>query len=335
MLIPPGEYFLSVFDEHGCQNSTSIKVVPAPEIEVSLDVGDLDICIGETVEIKLIIDLDKITDIKWHYVDTLGQKAEFGFDSANVYIGKSGTYFAHYKTKYGCEKYTNDIVLNVRLDSNSFDYVFSDKTREESYADTKYPKLVCRTLTIKNITQENQELANAYFKDNIEFTVPPGQFPIEFEPWGEADINVCFTAYDLDTRYDTLIIRDKCWNTAIPMKVESIGNHYTANGECDLRIDFTTKGIDQKFVAFFDRPYPNPGNKDLYVNSIGKFENIQKSKVSIVNTAGVLQKFDYEFVNTTDESAILKISHNLISGSYILYIKSGDKQFSYNFVVGN
>jgi hypothetical protein len=326
----PGEYILSVIDSNGCQNSTSVQVVRAPEVEVTLEVDDFDICVDQLVELRLIGDA---RNVRWRFLDTLGNEEDFGEDSSSVWIYKMGEYLAFYETEWGCEDQTDTLLLNVRLDSNTFDYKFSTESKEESYGDTHYPKLVCRTLTIENITQHEQELTKAYFKDNIEFTVPPGQFPIPFEPWGKADVKVCFTAYDLDIRRDTLIIEDKCWNHRIPMKVESLGNEYSATGECDLKLDFSTKGIDTKFVAFFDRPYPNPSNDDLFINSVGKIKDIKNAKISIVNTAGIKQKFDYEFISASDNSAVLKITHDLLSGNYILYIQSGDEHYTYNFVI--
>ncbi len=329
----PGEYILSVVDSNGCQNSKSVEVVKAPEVEVNIEFDKSVICIDELMEIRLTGDVHDAYNIRWNYLDSLGNNIEFGKDSTSVHITQMGSYFAFYETQWGCEEETDTLMLNVILDSNSYDYKFTTDSKEESYEDTHYPKLVCRTLTIENITQNNQELTNAYFQDNIEFTVPPGQFPILFEPWGKADVKVCFTAYGLDVRRDTLIIEDKCWNHRIPMRVESLGNDYSATGECDIKLDFSTKGIDTKYIAFFDTPYPNPTNDDLFINSIGKIEDIQNAKISILNSAGRQQKFEYELVQTTDKSAILKISHNLLSGNYILHIQSGDNHYTYNFVI--
>lgn len=326
-----GLYSVGVIDSNGCQSATSIEIVAAPEIDYSLITSKIpDICFEDSIDIELIGEYDSFI---WHRVDSSGTDIPLDSVSNPLLVGNYGYYYAEVENKYGCNILTDTVFLKVRLDSNSFRYRFETSSREEAFEDTKYPDLICRYLTIENITNETQVLTDAYFKENIEFTVPPNELPMAIGAGSTADIKVCFTGYDYGIRRDTLVLIDNCFNHYIPMKVESSGNEYTGNSKCDIELDFTGKGIDRSYVAFFDFPYPNPTATQFAINAIGTAEDIQNAKIRIFDTEGRQVDCKIRIEPSGGESATVTINHMLPSGVYLLVIDTGRKQYTYNIKV--
>jgi photosystem II stability/assembly factor-like uncharacterized protein len=323
-----GIYSVTIVDTNGCQTATSVEVFMAPKPEYDLQMDAFpDICIGDSIEIKLSGDF---TDFVWHYIDTLGTDTAFDSTNTTVKVTDLGWYYIEAENEFGCGDISDTLFLNVRIDSNSFTYKFEAPGREEPFEDTSYPKLACRYLTIENITELDQTLDDAFFLSNIEFSVPPNQLPLTIPAREKGELKVCFTAYALETRRDTFVILDNCFNHYIPMRAESLGNEYSGEGKCDIWLDFETNDIDRSFVAFFDKPYPNPSNTGFTVNAVGDIEAIENADIRIYDLEGKAVPFEYD-VKCGTSSGKITISHNLTPGSYLLVIKSGSEQYTYQF----
>jgi len=325
----PGVYTVLVEDIHGCQyaESAQVKSVGDPTATIEL-VGNNSICFKDSVVLKLHGDYKECL---W-YRDN--EKPEnYISDKNEIKASKQGYYFAVIKSIYGCKNASDTIFVEVRLDSNRFAYKFSTSDLIEKFSNSKYPELVCRDLTIYNVTNNFEELSTAYFKHNISFSVPPGQLPYTIEPYGKYNLQVCYTSYNMPFERDTLLIFDHCRNHYVPMVAEVTADGSTGQSNCNIYIETEPKDIDRSFVAYFDRPYPNPAFDDVYIDVIGKIQEVIEAEISIYDYMGNKINFEKTIFSTNNESTTIKLSVKAGNGTYFVKIVQGGQLVVYPIII--
>ncbi|MEI6089290.1 MAG: YCF48-related protein [bacterium] len=329
MVHKAGVYTVMVQDSNGCQYAESAQVkdvgLPSANIEI---VGNNSICVKDSLILKLH---GNYQECKW-YRDNKNDE-NYISDKNEIKVGKQGYYFAVINSKWGCENTSDSIFVEVRIDSNRFDYRFAASDLVERFEESKYPELVCRDLTIYNITSNYEELSTAYFRNNISFSVPPGQLPYTIEPNGKYNLRVCYTSYNLPRERDTLLIFDRCRNHTVPMVAEVTADPNTGQSNCDIFIETTPKDIDKSFVAFFDRPYPNPAFEDIYIDVIGKIQEVIDADISIYDFMGNKISFEKNIFSTNTQSTTIKLSVKASNGTYFVKIVQGTQIVVYPIVI--
>lgn len=325
----PGVYTVMVQDTNGCQYAESAEVKSAgdPQAYIELE-GKTSICYQDSVLLKLIGDYK---ECKWYKDEEKDEN--YISDKNEIKVNKQGYYFAVIKSKYGCENSSDTIFVEVRLDSNRFEYRFTTNELIEKFGNNKYPELICRELTVYNITDNFEELTTAYFKNNISFSVPPGQLPFTIEPNGKYNLQVCYTSYNLPLERDTLIIFDRCMNHLIPMVAEVTTDGSTGQSNCEIYIETEPKDIDKSFVAYFDRPYPNPAFEDVYIDVIGKIQEVIDADISVYDYMGNKISFEKTIFCTNNQSTTVKLTLKASNGTYFVKILQGGQIVVYPIVL--
>jgi photosystem II stability/assembly factor-like uncharacterized protein len=324
-----GVYTVMVEDSNGCQYAESVVVKSAgdPYANILLE-GTNSICYQDSITLKLTGDF---IECKWYRDEKKDEN--FVSDKNEIKVNKQGYYFAVVKSKWGCEDTSDSIFVEVRLDSNRFDYRFTSSDLIEKFDESKYPELICRDLTIYNITNNYEELSTAYFKNNISFSVPPGQLPYIIEPNGKYNLRVCYTSYNMPLERDTLIIFDHCKNHSVPMAAEVTADPNTGQSNCDIFIETSPKDIDKTFVAYFDRPYPNPAFEDVYIDVIGKIQEVLDANISLYDYMGNKIEFEKTIFSSNTQSTTVKLSVKASNGTYVVKIVQGGQIVVYPIVI--
>ncbi len=324
-----GVYTVMVTDTNGCQyaESAEVKSVGNPTGNIQIQ-GQNSICVNDSLVLKL---LGNYTECKWYKDEQID--ANYISDKKEIRVGSQGYYFAVIKSKWGCENTSDTVFVEVRLDSNRFEYKFSASDLIEKFDHSKYPELVCRDLTIHNITDNYEELSTAYFKKNISFSVPPGQLPYTIEPYGKFNLRVCYTSYNFPLERDTLLVFDHCLNHTVPMAAEVTADPNTGQSNCEIYIESSPKDIDKSFVAFFDRPYPNPAFQDIQIDVIGKIQDVNEADISILDYMGNKISFEKTVFSTNNQSTSIILSLKANTGTYFVKIVHSGQITVYPIVI--
>jgi|GEM_PF-2395822 len=119
----------------------------------------------------------------------------------------------------------------------------------------------CMNVGLGNPGPDAVVLGAASFRNNVAFSVPPGQFPLVIPPGESRDCEICFAPGEPGADHDTLVLRDLC-DVYIP--VDGYGLFHAEGRNCDAVIGIREAGSGVSKVAVA-APYPNPGGRTIHV----------------------------------------------------------------------
>lgn len=249
----PGTYAVEIGDDLNCSNIISIDVMfnPLPEPQLTL-FGENNFCWGDSVTISTNEGYEKY---RW-FVD--GNYLDGSEDKFKIKVGNPGKYFVEVVDANGCVGISEIADVIVRSDTNKLAIVISEPTDVFDFGKCYYPKQVCRNVEIRNMSWQSVVIDEAYLKRNISFSTPMTQFPILIEPFGTANIKICYLPSEFNEERDTLVLPDLCSPHYMPIRAIGAGAEYDSKSKCETELQYVTIGLNGKYVFSLGLPYPNP-----------------------------------------------------------------------------
>ncbi|MGE5478799.1 MAG: LamG-like jellyroll fold domain-containing protein [Chloroflexota bacterium] len=150
-------------------------------------------------------------------------------------------------------------------------------------------KQCVRRIKIKNITEVPVILNSIYVAENIHFSIPQSQFPIQFAPQEIKEIEVYLIPKLYGKIRDTLIWDDKCNPWRIALDADSYGTPDTLNGICGTVFEARIDSIKTKYFMSLRSPRYSSSNSLVTVDFETNFEGTPMYRdIDLFNSLGDL-----------------------------------------------
>lgn len=180
---------------------------------------------------------------------------------------------------------------------------YSDSTNLKDFSLQRIGSIWCDTVLIHNYGRFHFIIEQAYFRQNILFSSPYGQYPIKIEPGDTSSLLICYHPLKAGSipDYDTLQIEFNCNIKSLILKGEGVELNYTAKSRCGiiLRMD-----LNEVSDNFYIKPFaPNPGstiisteirlpaNEAININLYNSIGEIVLNDLLKLNNAGVFEYY--------------------------------------------
>lgn len=275
-----GEYRIAVYNEFGCkaEKSIFIEVLPNPKPEILID-GSPVYCVGDTTFLEV---LGNYESYEWRKRPDDGSPY---YNGKRITVTETGSYYAIARTAEGCVGYSDTVDIEVLSDSNRFEIGAIDAPDEFFIDSTRFNTLNCKNLLLRNTSDKEVVLEDAYLFRNMEFSVPQSVFPIVIPPFETDTLLVCFTPTRLDEERDTLALQDVCGIHLKPLVSWGKPNIYDDKNRCDATVEIRTYALGPNYFGVL-KPRPNPSKYRLWIDF---FKTSQTTNIS--ETAFLIDRF--------------------------------------------
>jgi photosystem II stability/assembly factor-like uncharacterized protein len=238
-------YLVDVVGANGCVATDSVTVVVVPLPKPGLG-NEVVICQGEATQLN-----DESGAGRYHWTPSDGLSCT---DCPNPVASpdRTTTYYLTATNANGCQA-LDSITVVVRPITLQFPElpggVFSFDT-------TVFTSSTCRDLVMKNTGVDPIVISSPWLLRNLEFSVPPSQFPIIIPPGQERRMTVCYIpSADVEQR-DTLVVPTEC-TRRVP--VVAYGKRFDLSDGvvCDTKIRVGGLGAAGQILKLAG-PSPNP-----------------------------------------------------------------------------
>jgi photosystem II stability/assembly factor-like uncharacterized protein len=331
-----GKYSVEVVDTNGCsaKADTLVQVVPNPNPIVSI-LGRDKFCLGDSVFLA--------TDTSYNIIDWYRNPGPKLVESGKtkIIVRDSGEYFVRVKNEWGCEGISNIVKISVILDSNRLTIENVNPENKLFFDSTKFLQLNCRTIRIKNISEHPYNISDILVFNNIAFSIPQHQFPIQLEPYQTRELTICYYPTELGKQWDTLLLGDNCSPHYVFLDGIGISNVYDGSSRCNVPIELQTEKLAGKYFMKVDAPFPNPSSYYLtipfqrYYNKEEKQiieDNIynQLGQLLLAGNINVTKNLNIDGASAESGEITFPV-FKLNSGTYFVNIKS--YIFSWTFLI--
>ncbi len=332
-----GKYKVTVASLYKCTSSKeiSITVVPLPKPKLTV-IGKNSFCAGDSVTISA-------NPLYPKYIWTDGNGKSWETTQNSITVSASGKYSVIAYSAEGCVGLSDTIDIIVRQETNKLTFSYKTVNNEFSLDSTYFPNLVCKELTINNVTDSPTTFEMPYIFHNISFSMPQHQFPMTILPYDSVKLIICFSPSMLGYERDTIVFNDICSNHNLYLVAKTLANIYGGNSLCESEIVATTKKLPKKYLFSTSAPFPNPSSTFVKV----PFNKYSIDKVATTEEAVLLDIYGIQkqtadlFIKSENNlnGAFLTIGEfnfnldNVESGTYFILVKSLSGVDNYIFSV--
>ena len=188
-------------------------------------------------------------------------------------------------------------------------------------------KLNCDTISLHNYGEYKLTFEDSRMFENILFSVPQFQFPIEIEPGETIPMEVCYRALhsqrnakEIDPDIDTLFFDFNCQTLRYPMSGYGMSIMNDGDNRCNNAVRITIDNVNPGF--FVDDNYPDPFSEFTEI----KFGIPENSEVSI-NVFDLYGKKVMNIDNGRLEKGVYSLRFDLSSlesGTYYYQVNAGN-----------
>lgn len=177
---------------------------------------------------------------------------------------------------------------------------------------------VSQKVTFKEIV-----LSNLNLSFNLDFNIPQSQFPIKILPQDSVLLDICFTPlkHEYGELYDTLYIREECFQRDILLRGELLHSVFSSQSNCNMEIigkTYSNNKINKNIPQITFQAHSSGNEISI------KYENSENSGViSLFNILGE-SVFSGKINNKFGE--VIFSTENFSKGIYILKISN---QYTY------
>lgn len=319
-----GKYIVAVHNGEGCVGMDTIEAVfnprPAPQI-ISTAFGKL--CVGDTVFMR--------SDRPYSSYRWTRDGAFISSDSA-IIATETGSYALEVDNEFGCAGTSAAIFLDVKPDSNRLEVDFvKDLEGKLNFYDVVVPKGACKTIVVKNISNGDVTIRDAYIFNNRSFSIPQSQYPITIPAGAARELTICFTPDSLGILSDSVLIPDACDDHYIRLTGVASMESNIIYGPCDIEVLVTPFDYEPSSFFRISAPTPNPASDAIklgYETNLPDAE-VRKLEVKVYSFMGE----EMTIKGLTFNRNSLELSLNdLPAGAYCIRINLGNNAKMLNFI---
>jgi len=182
----------------------------------------------------------------------------------------------------------------------------------------------CDKIIFKNYGLKSLSISSIRMKDNLVFSIPPSQYPIELAPNDSIAIEFCIAPPGKGEYIDTVLIDFACgeFQEKIPMRVKSVPINGNSKDNCGNTLAISIGGyVNNDLITV---PYPNPTNGSATVIfGLEEDNNITISLLDI-KTNKIYSILENSYFSKGLNKLILH-TEDIASGSYYILYKVGNK----------
>lgn len=193
------------------------------------------------------------------------------------------------------------------------------------YEELVYTRQDCDTVWLQNTGLRQLDLYRLRFRGNLEFSIPPEQFPLSLAPGERVPVEVCVRPTSSGEFRDTLILEFFCGELVDIVEFNSVARPLSGSGRdrCGNLIETTIGGATRG--DFIENPLPNPAPKGVVSLTFGLAES-RPVTLTLHDARGneVLRFLDSDLI----EAGVTRIRADLsglATGRYILRMDGDDQ----------
>lgn len=314
-----GDYYAVATDELGCPydfDTVRVVVQPTPRPAIAA-LGPVDFCVGDSVELNAT---SGFASYRWSTGDT----------TRSIVVRASGVYSVQVLSDAGCSGTSATIAVDVRPANNQL-VVRTDARGIVAFDTTNINGRFCRSITVVNTSATLAFVIDspvAFFLNNVNFSLPPGQFPMTIQPLDSVQLVACYTPSHPSVETDTLYIIDNCSTKQAVVQGSGGTNIYNVEGRCNTSLTLRTVAYDS-FVLRLHPPAPNPASTVVRVPVTFKASepDIAQLRCTLYNEFGtpVVEGFVDGLSTTADQLTygefVLDIA-NTSQGVYFIHVRT-------------
>ena len=303
-----GIYYVNIIADNGCPGSDTLNItfLPLPDIDIEIH-GNSILCEGDSCELKA-----------FPHIQGNRYLWSTGATSQSIIVKKEGTFTVTVENANGCKntadsvciEYGNDLLNATGIDGEK-DLVFDT---------THLYDLSTQILMIYNKGKKEIVLNNIILFHNLNFSIPPGQFPLVIPAEGSVELKICFYPSKTGVQRDTLIISDICSDKFIALSGTGKGLTYYGEAKCDTKVQIKIDSLKNKKIIM-SLYCPNPISQSSIIDY--HISDDTKVNLEVYNMMG--EKVDI-LVNEHREAGNHEVwlnTINLPEGMYFLKLTAG------------
>ncbi len=148
----------------------------------------------------------------------------------------------------------------------------------KNFGDIMFRNIARDSVMVYNLSSKSIVIDNLYLKQNVNFSIPPSQFPFRILPYDSVNIIICFypDKFHHQSYEDTLLIESYCIKHEVILKAVGKSIEDTINSKCriDLVLHSSENSDDDTII---EEVYPNPSNNNINI----VFNNSTHSRITI------------------------------------------------------
>lgn len=238
-----GVYSVQVINEFGCPALAEKNIIIHPKPKPKIFSYSTAFCNEDSITLNA--DQDYF-DYIWYR-----DGSEIAHGTNSITIKDSGNYSLKAFNSF-CSDTSASIKIDKIFDKNRLSIEYFDVNKDYyEFNPTNLLSLNCQGVKIKNnSTTEPFSVDKALLARNIDFSLPPSQFPMILDPWEERELIICFSPKVLAKSFDTLFLGDKCTPHFLPLLGLGKPNYYTISSECGTELMAKSIKLDKYWYSF-------------------------------------------------------------------------------------
>lgn len=355
-----GNYIIKVTNEFGCSAFDTLSVtfnpLPNPIIDV---IGKDRVCLGDSI---LLNSINTFAYYEW--IET--NSGNIISNTKSIYIKSQGSYKLKVRNQAGCENETTPVFVSFINDSNRLE-IIEPIDRKLDFGKNPMNKIICKTIKIRNISNDDFQIDSVYLYNKFRFSVPNSQLPLFLSPNAEVNLDVCFYSNRIGKFNDTLKIYDVCNDKLVYLNTEADRLLLEGGTRCQLPWLIEVVELERDYFLSTSPIYPNPVveeiNFDIFEYIPINEEDVISSKTLNnytindikINANGINSVIEIEIYNMMGEKVLSAIDYpisneivnngsinryktkinlkNLDSGIFIINIKTKNKTVNQIFQI--
>jgi hypothetical protein len=310
--------------------------VPNPKPEITV-IGSSSPCVGDSA---LLAVQGAYSTYEW-YEDPNPDPVQKGGNK--YYVKHSGTYYAVVTNDIGCIGRSKPVTIALRNDTNKIEITVEMSDGGFKYDSASYPHVLCRGVTIRNVSSKPVTIDDALLVRNTAFSIPQSQFSINLQPGESKDLLVCYSPTELGMQTDTLVLNDACSPHNLKLIAYGKANIYSGGSSCDVPVQFVTKSINDKYSLSVSAPFPNPSviKVNLPYDRVYASDGTYQEDCVLYNSMGKICARSERIVQTQvisndkihETGQFVFNVGDLNQGAYFIVVSAGDDHASFPVVI--
>lgn len=248
---------LTVINPSGCRVSTTetITIFPRPNTTIQA-LRSTQFCIGDSTILEAPPGF-----VRYSWSDGVQNGIT---TTQRITVKATGRYFVALTDGNGCE-WASQTIETTRFNFTKQLFIISPLENNIFMIDsTVVGDVRCRSMVIQNRdTIRTVVVPSVSISRNLEFSVPPSQFPFIVPPNSQKALTICYNPSRVAIQRDTIFVADSCGSTPVPLASAGKTNTFEGTSQCDVSLLVRSIGSGRVSALTASLPIPNPASSEV------------------------------------------------------------------------